>query len=119
MTRSVPRDYERPCAGCRNRAFTGDAETIAQTAVNVALPSTDRVYRLSSVLSAILRAYLPPRATQEWRLKCRNFVWPPVFATGWAAVAASTMVSPSGVVKTSCGSQWRRMLLRESAQCGP
>jgi hypothetical protein len=69
-----------------SRAFTGDAETIAQTAINVALPSTDRVYRLSSVLSAILRAYLPPRATQEWRLKCRDFVWPLVFATGWAAV---------------------------------
>jgi hypothetical protein len=68
-----------------SRAFTGDAETYVQTAINVAPPSDDRVYRLSSVLSAVLRAYLPPRATQEWRLQCREFVWPPVFATGWAA----------------------------------
>jgi hypothetical protein len=70
-----------------NHAFTGDAETIAQTAITQAQPSNDRVYRLSSVLRAILRAYLPPRAAQEWRAKCRDFVWPPVFATGWAAAA--------------------------------
>jgi len=89
---------------CISNAFTGDAEAIAQTAINDAPPSNDRVYRLSSVLRAILRAYLPPRAAQEWRSKCRDFVWPPVFARGWAdvvrlvdvgtAIAALTATDP-------------------------
>jgi hypothetical protein len=63
--------------------FTGDAASLARTALADTPPSDHANFRLHRALLALLRAYLPPRAGKELRLACAQFVFPASFARGW------------------------------------
>jgi hypothetical protein len=63
--------------------FTGDAASLARTALADTPLSDHAIFRLHGALLALLRAYLPPRAGKELRLACAQFVFPASFARGW------------------------------------
>lgn len=44
----------------------------------------DRQPRLHAALTAVLQAYLPPRAAKLWRDQLAEFVWPASFPLAWA-----------------------------------
>jgi len=64
-------------------AFEGDALGLARTALGDTPASDNDNLRLHGALMSLLRAYLPPRAAQEWRETCGAFVFPPCLSQGW------------------------------------
>ena len=63
--------------------FTGDAASLARTALADTPLSDDMNFRLHGAVLALLRAYLPPIAGKELRLACARFAFPASFARGW------------------------------------
>ena len=55
-------------------AFEGDALGLARTTLADTPASDNAALRLHSALMSLLRAYLPPRAAQQWRETCGAFV---------------------------------------------
>jgi hypothetical protein len=68
---------------CILNAFTGDAVEITRTAIEDVPASDATFYRLHSALSALLQAYLQPRAAKEWRVLSEDCDWPSVFEPCW------------------------------------
>jgi hypothetical protein len=63
--------------------FTGDAASLARTALADTPLSDHANFRLHGALLALLRAYLPPSASKELHLACAQFVFLASFARGW------------------------------------
>ena len=63
--------------------FTGDAASLARTALADTPPSAHANFRLHGASLTLLRAYLPTSDGKELRLACILFVFPASFARGW------------------------------------
>jgi hypothetical protein len=63
--------------------FTGDAASLARTALADTPISDHANFCLHGALLALLRAYLLPHDGKELRLACAQFVFPASFARGW------------------------------------
>jgi hypothetical protein len=64
-------------------AFEGDALGVARTALSDTPASDNATLRLHGALMSLLRAYLPPRAAQQWREARGAFVFPHCLSQGW------------------------------------
>ena len=63
--------------------FTGDAASLARTALADTPLSDHANFRLHGALLTLLRANLPTSDGKELRLACIRFVFPASFARGW------------------------------------
>ncbi len=63
--------------------FTGDAASLAHTALADTPLSDHANFRLHGASLTLLRAYLPTSDGKELRLACILFVFPASFARGW------------------------------------
>ena len=57
-------------------AFSGAALPVLQTAMSQAPPSTPERPRIHAALTAMLKAFLPAKASRLWRAQLRSFEWP-------------------------------------------
>jgi hypothetical protein len=65
---------------------TGPAANHMRITLDEASPSNDNTFRIHSALLAFLRAYLPHRAVEEWRVSQSAFRWGDTFPGSWAGV---------------------------------
>jgi hypothetical protein len=99
--------------------FTGDAASLARTALADTPLSDHANFRLHGALLVLLRAYLAPRAGKELRLACDQFVFPANFARGWTELVrlydlqcaiAELTVADAHYVKRLDPPSWGRFL---------
>jgi hypothetical protein len=105
--------------------FTGDAASLARTALADTSLSDHANFRLHGALLALLRAYLPPRVGKELRLACAQFVFPANFARGWTelvrlydlqcAIAELTVADEHYVIRLDPPSWGRFLQIMEDA----
>jgi hypothetical protein len=99
--------------------FEGDALGVARTALADTPASDNANLHLHGALMSLLRAYLPPRAAQQWRETCGAFVFPPCLSQGWTelvrlwdlqCVIAQLTVAETHWVKRLDPTTWGRFL---------